>query len=211
MVDLGGGSGEVTSLLGWDPDRTVVLDGNPALIGHARGKLGLSGIRGGVDHIPLSDRSLEAVCLLDVLEHLDDPVATLQEARRVLAPSGRLIVHVPAHPWLWSTSDEQLGHRRRYTRRLLTHELADAGFEAVILTHVFSWLVPIMWLLRRVVRPATPETGLDHTALWIDRLALVLTGIERHLIGRLSLPIGASVLCVARPSPLVGQIDPPPH
>jgi hypothetical protein len=105
---------------------------------------------------------------------------------------------VPAHQWLWSAADEQLGHHRRYTRSSLRAELTDAGFEPIVLTHVFSWLVAPVWLQRQVRSPGQAELGLDKTSPVVDRAAMVLTMIERLVVGRVSLPLGTSVLCAAR-------------
>jgi len=105
---------------------------------------------------------------------------------------------VPAHEWLWSDADEFLGHVRRYTRRALRAELAAAGFEPHVLTHVFSWLVPPVWVKRRATKSHGPELGLDHTSPLIDRVAMALTLVERQLVGRVTVPVGTSILCVAQ-------------
>jgi hypothetical protein len=115
----------------------------------------------------------------------------------MLAPDGRLVVTVPAHRWLWSAADEQLGHVRRYTRTALRADLAAAGFRPVLLTHAFSWLVPPVWLKRKVVSGGGAELGLDQTSWAIDAAAMGLTLAERTLVGRAVLPFGTSVLCVA--------------
>jgi SAM-dependent methyltransferase len=196
LVDLGGGAGGVTAMLGWAPDRVAVLEGNQALAAQAR-RHGMSALRTSVHEVPLASGGAEVVCLLDVIEHLHDPVAALQEAARVLAPGGRLVVTVPAHEWLWSAADEQLGHVRRYTRRSLRNDLAAAGFEPVLLSHVFSWLVPPVWLKRKLASGGKAELGLDQTSLAIDVAAMGLTLAERALLGRAVMPVGTSVLCVA--------------
>jgi dolichyl-phosphate beta-glucosyltransferase len=200
LVDAGGGSGGVTAMLGWPVDRVVVLEGNWSLVSTARNELGLDALRGEVEALPLAPSSVDAVSLLDVIEHLEDPGAALREARRILQPDGRLIVNVPAHRWLWSQADVALGHQRRYTRRALRSELRQAGFEPEILTHVFSWLVPAVLVLRRLARPSQPELGLDKRSPTITAASLVPTALERTVVGRIPLPLGTSILCVARPA-----------
>jgi SAM-dependent methyltransferase len=199
LIDLGGGAGGVTALLGWPPDRVAVLEGNQALVAQAHRSHGLAALRTLVDQVPFADSAAEVVCLLDVIEHLHDPIPALREAARVLEPDGRLIVTVPAHTWLWSAADEQLGHVRRYTRPALATELAVAGFEPVLLTHVFSWLVPPVYLTRKLLRSGSPELGLDKTSFALDTTAMALTFAERQLLGRVRLPFGTSILCVAVP------------
>ncbi len=88
LVDAGGGAGGVTAMVGWNPDRTLVVEGNATLASEARRRHGFDTARGGVDHLPLADGAVEVVCLLDVIEHLDDPVGALREANRVLTPRG---------------------------------------------------------------------------------------------------------------------------
>jgi SAM-dependent methyltransferase len=199
LVDVGAGSGGVTSMLGWDPSRIVVVEGNRALVTHAHRAYGLNSVRATVECLPLGAGDADVVCFLDVLEHLAEPGIALAEARRVLRADGRLVVNVPAHPWLWSSADDFLGHVRRYTRPALRAELEAAGFRPRVLTHVFSWLVPPVWITRRAGRDEGPELGLDRTSPVIDAAAAGLTLLERTLVGRVPLPLGTSILCVAEP------------
>jgi SAM-dependent methyltransferase len=196
LVDSGGGAGGVTAMLGWDPNRLAIVEGNEMLVGRAVARHGLAGIRGDVDELPLADHSVDVVCYLDVLEHLGQPDRALREAARVLVPGGRVVVNVPAHEWLWSEADEVLGHVRRYTRPALREQLAEAGFRPLVLTHVFSWLVAPVLVKRRITGEG-PELGLDQSSVLIDRAAMVLTWLERAALGRVTLPFGTSILCVA--------------
>ena len=67
-----------------------------------------------------------AVCS-EVLEHLGDPLAALANARRCLAPGGRLVVTVPAGPM--SAFDRHIGHRGHFTPARLREVLEGAGLE----------------------------------------------------------------------------------
>lgn len=44
-----------------------------------------------------SGRLFDAVTLMDIIEHVQDPVSLLASARRVLKPGGKLIVYTPNH------------------------------------------------------------------------------------------------------------------
>lgn len=198
LVDVGAGSGGVSALLGWDPEQTVVLEGNLALVGEASRRHALVPIVSDAAAVPVASSVAEIVCLLDVIEHLTDPVSALREAGRILKGDGRLIVNVPAHPRLWSAADEVLGHARRYTRRSLRHDMEHAGLEVEWMSHIFSWLAVPVWLKRRAMPANDPQLGLDVASPLLDRVSMLLTRLEWEVVSRVSLPIGTSILCVAR-------------
>jgi dolichyl-phosphate beta-glucosyltransferase len=200
LVDVGAGAGGVTAMLGWAPDRTLALDGNAQLVHLMRWRHALTAVHGETCRVPVASGSASVVCLLDVIEHLADPVPTIREASRVLADDGRLIVNVPAHPHLWSAADVALGHARRYTLRSLRRDLRQGGCEVVWASHVFSWLALPVWIRRHVRAGDAPELGLDVESPLIDRLSMLLTRLEWLAASRVRLPLGTSILCVAKRS-----------
>jgi glycosyltransferase involved in cell wall biosynthesis len=92
--------------------------------------------RGGVDTV---------VCL-NVLEHIPDAPAALQNFYDVLSPGGRAIILVPQGKWLYSSLDSAVDHVKRYTRPELTEELTQAGFEVEKLID-FNRMGVIGWAL----------------------------------------------------------------
>ena len=71
-----------------------------------------------VRNIP--QQSFDIVIMLDVLEHIEDDSAFLQqEVVPRLKPESHLVISVPAHPSLFTSHDSFLGHYRRYTRSQL--------------------------------------------------------------------------------------------
>src|SRR5262249_53125215 len=109
-----------------------------------------------------------------------------------------LVVTVSAHRWLGSRVDEFAGHTTRYSRKALRDELTAMGLRIRIFTHAFSWLVAPTWWKRRGVRHHRAELGLDQASPIVDRLGLVMTLVERQLLGRVVLPFGTSVIAVAQ-------------
>lgn len=194
LVDVGGGDGAVTARLGWDPGSIVVIELDAAAALVARERRGLRAVQGLASAQPVRGASVSVVCALDVIEHLVGPGEAVCEAARVLESGGRLVLTVPALPWLWSDVDRRLGHVRRYTANAVESLVRDAGLEPLVLTYVFSWLVGPMLVGRRMLG----QSGVGASWPVVDRLALVLTALERALVGRVRLPVGTTVLCVAR-------------
>lgn len=68
----------------------------------------------------------QAVCS-EVLEHVDEPVLVLRQAREYLAPGCFLVVTVPGGPM--SAFDHHIGHRRHFPPAYLSGILREAGYE----------------------------------------------------------------------------------
>jgi 2-polyprenyl-3-methyl-5-hydroxy-6-metoxy-1,4-benzoquinol methylase len=94
----------------------------------------------------------DVACLFDVIEHLDDPRAAVEEAARAVRPGGYLVGTVPALRCLWSNADERAGHRLRYDRARLVHLMQ--GIQGLQVQEILDFnrlLVPMLWLQRRVL------------------------------------------------------------
>ena len=91
------------------------------------------------------------ICL-NVLEHVADPVAALRHIHGALMPGGRAVLYVPAGQWLYSSLDDALGHRCRYSPATLRKELEVAGFEVEHLKSFNRTSVPGWWWNGKVLR-----------------------------------------------------------
>ena len=76
-----------------------------------------------------------AIYTSNVLEHIEDDSAVLKELFDSLVKGGVIGIYVPAHPFLYSTMDKEIGHVRRYTRAELRNKVQDAGFTIQSLTY----------------------------------------------------------------------------
>lgn len=149
---------------------------------------------------PYPAGSARVVILLDVLEHLADPVAALTHAANVLEPKGELIVTVPALPILKGPWDDMLGHYRRYTRWLLIQQAKAAGFESRWISYWNSFTLPAAMIVRwreRLGRGARSAEFPDVPPL-VNRALIELARAERGWQRFLPVPIGLSLCGVFR-------------
>jgi glycosyltransferase involved in cell wall biosynthesis/SAM-dependent methyltransferase len=95
FLDVGCGGGHLLRGAverGWRP---VGADVSHRACIAARATAGVPVVQADSTALPFRDRSLQAVALVNVLDHLGEPRTVLAEARRVLADGGGLLVRVP--------------------------------------------------------------------------------------------------------------------
>ena len=134
----------------------------------------------------------ETVILGNVLEHLQDPQATLESIYTRLTPGGHLLLFVPALPWLFGSLDTAYGHVRRYTPALLRQSLQQASFHLVQLKYFnlpgcLSWFLASKMFRWKTVKPWSVTVYDQLVVPWIAR-------IEQHW----SPPVGQSLVAIAR-------------
>lgn len=207
VLDVGPGYGVNTTLL-QDRGRLCVLDTDAGSLDSCRA-LGASDlVLGDATSLPLADGSIDLLTALDVIEHLDDDLQALREFRRVLQPTGWLLLTVPALRILWGRQDVLSDHRRRYRRRQLRRQLAAARFEPARLTYFNTLLFPPILLVRLLMRPLLGRTVRNGSSdfgfplpFGLNTLLHRLFASEARWLARHDLPVGVSLLCLARPAP----------
>jgi SAM-dependent methyltransferase len=141
----------------------------------------------------------DLVALLDVLEHVADDRAALTAIRTRLKPGGKLLVTVPANPWMWTAHDAAHHHHRRYTKRRLAKDVRDAGFAIDLLSPFNTILFPLIAAVRAAGKVTGRESADDAMPPKpLNALFQGLFGLESGLIGRLPMPFGVSLVAVVR-------------
>lgn len=202
ILDVGCGTGATSAVIAANGPLLGVDLGVEA-VATARGR-GLEVARMDATHVGALSESFGLVVALDILEHLDEPSTAAREFYRVLQPGGMLLATVPAYQWLWSSHDVALGHRRRYTRAPLRELLTAAGFEVQLCSYVMSAALPpaaLVRLLERIPgrrRAEVAESGYVPVPGWVNAILARLVGLDGHLVGRLPIPGGLTVVAIAR-------------
>lgn len=147
---------------------------------------------------PFDAGSARAVVMLDVIEHVEDPLAPLRNAYETLTDGGALIVTVPAYEWLRGDWDDALGHFRRYDARQLRKHAREAGFDVQLLKHWNAFTLPAAVAVRSYqrLRPGRTAAEFPRVAPWTNRMLLHCAGVERWLIDRVPVPCGLSLVGV---------------
>ncbi len=186
LLDLGCGPGGSAFVLAdlLPSTEVVALDIAPKMVqrarGHQRARWAAQGDRVGLlvadaTHLPLRDGAVDAVTGHSFLYLVPDPLAVLREARRVLAPGGRVAFMEPS----------QRGSLRRAAGRGLLHagELLRRPLDAT--RHAASM---VSWrLYGAAVGRLAPErlTALLEAAGFVDvRLSPTLGGLGMHARAR---------------------------
>ncbi len=122
------------------------------------------------ERLPQGERdSYEALLLLDVVEHIEDPASFLMTLVARFPNVRKVVITVPARAELWSDYDEYFGHFRRYNLEMIRALARDAGRLRVDeARYFFRCLYPparlVSWLkASRTTTPSAPS-GAARTA-----------------------------------------------
>jgi len=167
----------------------------------AKGKSGIE-IRDGrlPELAEITEEDFDLIVLLDVLEHVEDDLGALRSLARRHGEKGRLLVTVPAHPWLWSAHDETHHHFRRYTRATLRNVAEDAGYTIEAMGYYNSLLFPLVILVRFLKKALGRDTADDAMpGPAVNGILKNIFALERNIVGRIPMPTGLSLYMVATP------------
>jgi SAM-dependent methyltransferase len=162
-------------------------------------------LQASITHMPFADASFDLVTSFEVIYHrgVFDDVQALKECARVLAPTGHLLLRLPAFNWLRGHHDDRVHGARRYTKSDLHHKLAQAGLTPLHTSYVNTLLLPLaLWqrLRERQHTDIGSESDLQIPSPFVNTMARWALQREANWLalgGRF--PVGVSVLCLARP------------
>jgi SAM-dependent methyltransferase len=198
VLEVGAGIGNYTGFLA-DAEQVVSIDVHAGALAVLRAKYA-GDARVAIHQADIADpscRSLasygcdSAICF-NVLEHVEDHVGALRNIAAILVPGGRLLLIVPALPFIYGTVDRSLCHHRRYTRASLRAALAEAGYAAervwwMNFPGIFGWFLNNRVLKRR-------EESAAQIAFY-DRFVVPCV---RRVESVVRPPVGLSLVCVAQ-------------
>jgi ubiquinone/menaquinone biosynthesis C-methylase UbiE len=197
-LDLGCGTGVVSESLAKQTS-IVGLDFSELALEYCRGR-GLQNLcLGDAERLPLESNQFAAIVALDMFEHVRDDEAAFREAHRVLSPGGRLVLSVPAFPFLWGPHDVALMHFRRYRKPELVRKLERVGFRIERASYSVFLLFPLVCVIRAFekFKRGEPKASLAPLPRWLNQALINVQALEHGLISKFNLPWGSSVVVLA--------------
>ncbi|MGB8339263.1 MAG: class I SAM-dependent methyltransferase [Burkholderiales bacterium] len=202
VLEIGAGTGGNLSMLAkFGVLSATEMNDDARLIAISR--TGVNVLRGSLPNgLPTFPHKFNLICLLDVLEHIEDDLGSLRAIGELMAPDGKLLLTVPGHPWMWSRHDEFLHHKRRYTRAGLQTVVENAGMHVHRISYFNTLLFPAAVLGRALdrLRPREIPLGTGMPPLFVNTLLKRVFSSEAALLSKMNLPVGVSLLAIVGPS-----------
>jgi 2-polyprenyl-3-methyl-5-hydroxy-6-metoxy-1,4-benzoquinol methylase len=193
MLDVGCGAGVFLSDArdaGWMVSGVEI---NPKFPEFCRKDLGIENVKVGfVSSIPFPDASFDAVAMLDVLEHMYDPVKSVRQCARLLKPGGVLVVKSPNGSMQLRKERMRkalgrgngyvatIGHLNQFSPKTLSRAFREGGLDPILIRPARSFQEGITgpgFTARRVARFAAVATA--NALMQVTRVGLNLVGIAK--------------------------------
>ena len=142
-------------------------------------------------------RRYTLVLMLDVLEHLPDPAASLRHALSLLEPRGVFLATVPAFMSLWTRHDDLNHHYTRYDQSSFRALATKAGLRIDESRYFFRWTAAakVATRVKEALIPGEPRSPTVPPAP-INLALYTLSRLEERLTRALPIPFGSSLLVI---------------
>jgi SAM-dependent methyltransferase len=134
----------------------------------------------------------DVILYIDVLEHIENDSAEINEVLNLLKPGGRIIILAPAHKFLFTEFDIAVGHYRRYNKKLI-RELMNSKSQSLEETKLIylDFLGGALSLINRfVLNKSHPSRS--QIVFW-DSVIIPMSKIFDYL---LRFQVGKSILAI---------------
>ncbi len=120
---------------------------------------------------------------MDVLEHVEDDLALLNEYVTTAAAGSYFYITVPAFQSLWSAHDVYLKHFRRYRLKQIEGVTASADLELLHGRYLYGITFPAVAAVRRLRKNKEARSDMKQPSPTVNRIAGSLLRGENRLRG----------------------------
>jgi len=203
-LDVGCGTGYNLGLLARHGS-VVGLDLNERGLMLAR-EIGRPLVRARTERLPFDDATFDLVTSFDMMQCIPTDREAVREMARVAKPGGVVVISMAALEILHGDHSEVWQEYRRYTRASARALAEQAGLRVERVAFMFAVLFPVLLVSRGVqrltrrFRAVRDDTDITIPPAPVNALLSGLLRIEAALSRRVAMPVGSSLLVVARKS-----------
>lgn len=202
LLDVGCGTGGFASTM-LSECNVIGIDTSQIALEYSR-KRGLTNLHNTLlkDFDKSIYNKIDVITFFDVIEHIEDDVAVVNEAYNLLDSGSYLIASVPAYQWLWSKHDEIHMHYRRYSKREFEKIFKNAGFKVMYSSYFNSILffpAALMRFIEKITKKDNKkDSPIDEVPNFINKLFTFIFRLEKKWIPKVKIPFGLSIVLVAK-------------
>ena len=153
----------------------------------------------------LPANTYDLIIASDLLEHLAEDAKAIASWHRLLKPGGRIILFVPAFPFLYGHHDKVNHHQRRYTKKTLRTVICSSPLTTLRLAYwnflLFFPLVPLRLFAKYFSRSTSTTGDLSLPPKLINTVLTTLLRLENTILTFFPFPVGLSLFAVLQKQP----------
>lgn len=112
----------------------------------------------------LGRNTFDTVLCINVMEHVENHTAGLDNLLSALTKGGRLLLFVPAFEFLYTDLDRLAGHHRRYIKKSIT-DMMDNRKARILRLEYFNPIGGIGWLANRFVKHSSLDSAVMNSQI----------------------------------------------
>jgi SAM-dependent methyltransferase len=161
-------------------------------------------LRADVTRIPFATGTFDLATSFDVFQCLPDDGPAVAEMARIVKPGGVLVLTMAALEVLRGDHSESWREYRRYTPRTASQLVQESGLRVERTSFLFGSVFPLLLVRRaaqrlaRLWRGPRPAADIAVPPRPVNAVLAGLVTAEAALAGRVRIPVGSSLLIVAR-------------
>jgi ubiquinone/menaquinone biosynthesis C-methylase UbiE len=203
ILDAGCGTGAAMTTYLNEYGTVTGIDLYPQALEFCRQRNASRLARASVLNLPFAPASFDLITSFDVLYEraVSSEGTALKEFFRVLSPTGRILLRLPAYDWLRGQHDKNVHTNRRYTKKLVRKLLEQSGFIVEHLSYANTFLFPLAVIKRlgeKIFPPKDNQSDLALNPGIFNRILKNILASEAPLAANFELPYGLSVIAVGR-------------
>ena len=202
VLEIGCGLGNLTQYLQEDAEFLLSLDTRPEAVAFIQKRCPRAA-NFKVECLDVFEEGLkeyaryafDTIVFSNVLEHIADDAKAMTTCREILSPAaGKLLLLVPAHPFLYGTLDAESGHLRRYSKKEIIRLARISRFRVLDL-YAFNLSGALGWFLNYCVLKRK-GTNNAPASLQVDFYDRFLVGPSRFLEEKIHPLVGISYIAI---------------